>query len=161
MLLWIVLATKIISSLTRALVTETIVTKCAFGFGWCVCICVFLFFFSRFLGQILLLWLLFMHYSWTVTTKFDLSNNFQLISAHRTLLMDPQISLFSNFFFKNRSHSTIHTFKNYFATMFFNFQFQFSVFSCIQTDPKNNDTKQVFHYRVLAMKTKFDTKSIL
>ena len=30
----------------------------------------------------------------------------------------PQTSLFSNFFIKNWSHSTIHTFKIYFATMF-------------------------------------------
>ena len=37
--------------------------------------------------------------------------------------MDPQISLFSNFFIKNGSHGTIHTFKNYFTTVFFNFQF--------------------------------------
>ena len=39
---------------------------------------------------------------------------------------DSQISLFSNFFIKIGSHGTIHTFKNYFATVFlvFNFQFQ-------------------------------------
>ena len=37
-----------------------------------------------------------------------------------------QTSLFNNFFIKNRSHDTIHTFKNYFAPVFsiFNFQFQ-------------------------------------
>ena len=37
-----------------------------------------------------------------------------------------QTSLFSNFFIKNWLYGTIHTFKNYFATMFlvFNFQFQ-------------------------------------
>ena len=94
----------------------------------------FFFFFSCVLGQILLLRLLFMHYSWTVAAKFDLSNNFQPINAHRALFTDPQISLFNNFFIKNRSHGTIHTFKNYFATMFFSFQFQFLVFSWIQTD---------------------------
>ena len=39
---------------------------------------------------------------------------------------DSQISLFSNFFIKIGFHGTIHTFKNYFATVFlvFNFQFQ-------------------------------------
>ena len=39
---------------------------------------------------------------------------------------DPQISRFSNFFIKNWSHGTIYTFKDYFATIFlvFNFQFQ-------------------------------------
>ena len=31
---------------------------------------------------------------------------------------NPQISHFSNFFIKNGSYDTIHTFKNYFATMF-------------------------------------------
>ena len=43
----------------------------------------------------------------------------------------PQISLFSHFFIKNWSHGTIHTFKNYFVTMF-------SVLvkiNSIQTDP--------------------------
>ena len=39
--------------------------------------------------------------------------------------MDPQIPLFSNFFIKNESHDTIHTFKNYFATVFLVFSFQF------------------------------------
>ena len=37
---------------------------------------------------------------------------------------DPQISLFSNFFVKNRSHGTIHIFKNYFVTVFLIFNFQ-------------------------------------
>ena len=36
---------------------------------------------------------------------------------------DPQTSFFSNFFIKNESHSTIYTFKIYFAVVFFNFQF--------------------------------------
>ena len=102
--------------------------ECAFGSGWCVCVCVFLFFFffSCILGQILLLRLLFMHCSWIVAAKFDLSNNFQPISAHHALFTDPQISLFSNFFIKNGSYGTIYIFKNYFATVFFSFQFQFS-----------------------------------
>ena len=92
----------------------------AFAFAF-FCFFVF-FFFSHVLGQILLLRLLFMHYTWTVATKFDLSNNFQPISAHRALFTDPQISLFSNFFFKNGPYGIIHTFKNYFATVFFSFQ---------------------------------------
>ena len=37
----------------------------------------------------------------------------------------PQTPLFINFFIKNGSHSTIHTFKNYFATVFSVFSFQF------------------------------------
>ena len=36
--------------------------------------------------------------------------------------------------FKTGSHSTIHTFKNYFATMFSVFSFQFSAINDIQTD---------------------------
>ena len=37
----------------------------------------------------------------------------------------PQTSLFINFFIKNGSHSTIHTFKNYFTTVFSVLSFQF------------------------------------
>ena len=44
----------------------------------------------------------------------------------RALFTDPQISFFIKFFIKNGSYDTIHTFKNYFATVFlvFNFQIQ-------------------------------------
>ena len=48
---------------------------------------------------------------------------------------------------KNESHSTIYTFKNYFATVFSVFSFQFSVsatINSIQTDPKNRDHWQQF-----------------
>ena len=69
---------------------------------------------------------------------------FQLISAYCVLFMDQQISLFSNFFIKNKSHGTIHTFKNYFATVFFSFQFQFSVFSCIQM----NNLSKINHFQL-------------
>ena len=72
---------------------------------------------------------LFSYSSWTVAAKFDFSHSFQSINAHSALFTDPQISLFSNFFIKNGFHDTIHTFKNYFATVFFSFQFQFSVVS--------------------------------
>ena len=58
--------------------------------------------------------------------KVDFFNHEQCICA---LFTDPQISLFINFFIKNWSHSTIHLFKNYFATVFFSFQFQFSAVS--------------------------------
>ena len=43
----------------------------------------------------------------------------------RTLFIDPQTSVFSNFFIKNDSYGTIHTFKNYFTTVFLVFSFQF------------------------------------
>ena len=46
-------------------------------------------------------------------------------TVHCVLFMDPQISLFSNFFIKNRSHDTIYTFKNYFATVISAISFQF------------------------------------
>ena len=52
---------------------------------------------------------------------------FPVNSARCALFTNPQILLFSNFFIKNRSHDTIHTFKNYFTTVFFSFQFQFSI----------------------------------
>ena len=79
--------------------------------------------------------LLFIHCAWTVAAKFDFSYIFQPISAHHALFMDPQISLFNNFFIKNEFHDIIHTFKNYFAIIFFNFQFQFLIFSYIQMYP--------------------------
>ena len=41
------------------------------------------------------------------------------------LFMDPQITLFNNFFIKNGSHGTIYAFKNYFVTVFSVFSFQF------------------------------------
>ena len=50
--------------------------------------------------------------SWIIAAKFDFFSTFSA-----------QISLFSNFFIKNGSHDTIHTFKNYFTTIFFSFQF--------------------------------------
>ena len=50
-------------------------------------------------------------------------------SAPVHCLRDLQTSLLNNFFIKNKSHGTIYTFKNYFVTAF-------SVFSCIQIDPK-------------------------
>ena len=48
---------------------------------------------------------------------------FLVNSIYCALFTDPQISLFSNFFIKNGSHVTIHTFKNYFAIVFFSFHF--------------------------------------
>ena len=74
---------------------------------------IILFFISRISGQFFftihsLLRLLFMNNSRKVWL-------FSTFSA--------QISLFSNFFIKNGSHDTIHTFKNYFTTIFFSFQF--------------------------------------
>ena len=49
---------------------------------------------------------------------------------------DPQTSFFIKNFIKNRSHGTIHTFKNYVATVFS----VFSKISGIQTHPKSEIT---------------------
>ena len=54
---------------------------------------------------------------------FDQVNREQCTNA---LFMVPQIPLFSHFFIKNGSHDTIHTFKNYFATVFSVSIFSFS-----------------------------------
>ena len=49
-------------------------------------------------------------------------------------LRDSQSFFLSNFFIKNWSHDTIHTFKNYFTTIFL----VFIKISVIQTDSKND-----------------------
>ena len=117
--LWLIIAVLIIIFIFAY-------TKATFGLGWktqCQRLAFFFSHFFFFFGTHLWdLQLLFMHCTWTVAAKFDFSHSFQPISAHRALFMDPQISLFSNFFIKNGSHGTIHTFKNYFATVFFSFQ---------------------------------------
>ena len=60
----------------------------------------------------------------------------------RALFTDPQTSLFNNFFIKNESHGIIHTFKNYFATVFS--VFNFSKISSIQMDPKSQKLRKIF-----------------
>ena len=59
----------------------------------------------------------------------DQVNSEQCICA---LFMIPQTSFFSNVFIKNGSHGTIHTVKNYFATVFS--VFSFSKINYIQTN---------------------------
>ena len=54
------------------------------------------------------------------------------------LFTDPQISFFINFFIKNGSHITIHTFKNHFATVFSVFSFQFQQNKFYPNTPKYN-----------------------
>ena len=78
------------------------------------------FFFSTRFGETRLL---FMYCSMNSNRKML---TFLQQTVHHVLFMDPQISLFSNFFIKNGSHGTIYTFKNYFATVIsaINFQFQ-------------------------------------
>ena len=65
------------------------------------------------------------------------------------LFTRPKTSFFSKIFIKNGPHSTIHTFKNYFATMFSVFNFQFSIINNIQTDPKYNTKVNKFLYQIL------------
>ena len=106
-------------------------SQCSTGLDkdYCVCVCVcvfvlkfsvfhFFFFFFGFHVFQEVMWLLFInnsHIGWLFHDE----------QYTRTLFMDPQIPLFSNFFIKNESHDTIHTFKNYFATVFLVFSFQF------------------------------------
>ena len=73
--------------------------------------CVFLFFFFFFF---------FFFFSAAIV---DFVNCEQWICALFTV---PQITLFYNFFINNGSHSTIYTFKNYFATVFSVSVFSFS-----------------------------------
>ena len=113
--------------LSLALLTLRVGLDCAFTFDVCV---LFFFFGMR-------LWVCgycSCTVQWTVAANFDFSIFFQSISVDRALFMDPQISLFSNFFIKNGSHDIIYTFKNYFITVFFSFSvsvfsFQFSAVS--------------------------------
>ena len=67
---------------------------------------------------------------------FFLKSAFHLFLVGLMHCLQKQTSFFIKTFIKNGSHSTIHTFKNYFATVFLVFNFQFSTFNCIQTDPQ-------------------------
>ena len=58
----------------------------------------------------------------TLTVKFPLKLHYSVGPMHYS--RDPQASFFNKIFIKNGSHGTIHTFKNYFATMFSIFSFQ-------------------------------------
>ena len=81
---------------------------------------IFLFFLFFVFTRFGVMRLLFMNYSLNSSSKGWIFYSKQCICA---LFTDPQIPLFSNFFIKNGSHSTIHTFKNYFAIVFSVFSF--------------------------------------
>ena len=69
----------------------------------------------------------------------------QLWTVHMCTVTDPQIPLFSNFFIKNGSHGIIHTFKNYFVTVF-----SISVkINPIQTDPMYTKMNDIFYVNYL------------
>ena len=55
--------------------------------------------------------------------KVWLFNPFTTIWGFNALFTDLQISLFNNFFIKNKSYGIIYIFKNYFTIIFFSFQF--------------------------------------
>ena len=80
--------------------------------------------------------LLFVHCSWTVAALFDFSTPFNTSVGPVNSARDSQISFFINFFTKNGSYGTIHTFLNYFATVFS--VFNFNKISFIQTNPRCN-----------------------
>ena len=68
---------------------------------------------------------------------------FSMGSMHS--LWNSQTSFFNKTFIKNGSHDTIHTFKNYFVTVFS----VFSKISSIQTDPMcaNNYVPRVYNFK--------------
>ena len=66
----------------------------------------------------------------TLTVKFPLKLHYSVGPMHYS--RDPQASFFNKIFIKNGSHSTIHTFKNYFATIF-------SVFSKISISKRTRN----------------------
>ena len=89
-------------------------TKVAFGFNIYELRLRYLRFFFFFLRAVIVDF-----FVWTVHT-----------SGSRALFMEPTNLTFQQpFFIKNGSHDTIHTFKNYFTTVF-------SDLNCIQMDPK-------------------------
>ena len=83
-------------------------------FGFSVCVCTFPFFF------------------YFLCTHITVSGDIEHCSCSvHTLFTGPITTLFRKNI-KNWSHDTIHTFKNYFATVFL----VFSKISCIQMDPE-------------------------
>ena len=80
-----------------------------------------------------------------LATLFDQVNRKQYIYA---LFMDLQISFFNNFFIKNGSHGTIHTFKNYFTTTFSVSIFNFNK---NKINP-NGPNKKHPHYLIMAVR---------
>ena len=94
--------------------------KYSFGYWWFWQRLHFIFFFLFFLAQC-------MNSSRTIW----LFNPFQHIRSHEQYTRLTNLT-FQQLFIKNESHGTIHTFKNYFATVFS--VFNFSKISYIQTE---------------------------
>ena len=53
-----------------------------------------------------------------IQNTFAFANGLRFLCGSHVLFAGPITTDFSKFFFKTGLHSTIHTFKNYFATMF-------------------------------------------
>ena len=67
-------------------------------------------------------------------TKIISMHAFGVFSGFYALFTKHTDTFFNKNNFKTGSHDTIHTFKNYFATIFSIFNFQFSTITSIQTD---------------------------
>ena len=76
--------------------------------GWKLCVYVFLFLF--------IYWEVLHHGECCLSPKFPKKLHCSVGLVH--FLRDPQTSFFNKIFIKNKSHGTIHTFKNYFVTVF-------------------------------------------
>ena len=72
--------------------------------------------------------------------------------------MNPQISLFSNFFIKNESHGTIYTFKNYFATVISAISFQFQQNKSYPNRPIYTYITLEYNFYLVKKKKFFDHK---
>ena len=72
-------------------------------------------------------------------TKKETDARLHFFYGSHALFMGPASTDFSKFFFKIGSHDTIHTFKNYFVTVFSVFSFQFQ---------QNKSTKIMLFWKV-------------
>ena len=81
---------------------------------------------------------------WIELISFFICVCVQLSRSH-ALFMGLISIFFTKIFFKTESHIIIHTFKNYFDTVF---QFSISVISGIQTDPKSSIVKDLVWFKL-------------
>ena len=88
-------------------------------------------------SRFLLLFFFFFSSVWTVNLLCRDKNHYSFTVVVLFMYCSSTVRAFKNI--KNGSHGTFHTFKNYFATMFSVFSFQFSIsatINSIQIDPK-------------------------
>ena len=77
-----------------------------------------------------------------------------VFSGSCALFVDPQISFFNKIFIKNRSHGTIHTFKNYFTIVF-------SVLNKISGYPEGPLVSIDYNYRFHIIKIKKNNNKLV